>query len=390
MACSATLQKSGNPREGATASSSFADNFDLITVMHTVLDGLIIVDGDGLIQMFNPAAERIFGFTPDEVMGKSVKMLMPEPYHGRHDGYMHRYMETGEAKVIGIGREVLGRRKDGDIFPMDLGINEMQMRGKRMFVGTIRDISKRKESEEKIKQYVAALQRSNQELDSFAYVCSHDLQEPLRMILNFTERLEHHLGASLDPKAQHYMRYVTGSAARARDLIRDMLSLARIDQQSEAEQNVATEEVLTEVLLDLAALIEEHEAQISSEPLPEIHVQPTHMRQLLQNLIANALKFCTAKPCIHIAAVKDGSRWQFSVRDNGIGIAPEHLPKLFQIFQRLHHREDYPGTGIGLAVCKKIVQKYGGAIWVESLPNKGSTFFFTLPVASITSLSEAA
>jgi signal transduction histidine kinase len=177
------------------------------------------------------------------------------------------------------------------------------------------------------------------------------------------------------------MKYVTDGAAQARQLINDVLDYARIDNETEHLANVGGEEVLCNVLRDLNVRIEEKQARITHDPLPEVHAQPTHLRQILQNLIGNALKFCAEKPEIHISAESNGDMWRFAVRDNGIGISEEHMHKIFSIFQRLHSRERYPGTGIGLALCKKLVQKYGGDIWVESRPGKGSIFYFTLPAA---------
>lgn len=481
----------------------------LRAVVETVLDGLITIDGQGMVQSFNPAAVRIFGYEPEEVIGRNVRMLMPEPYHSEHDKYLHNYLATGDARVIGIGREVSGRRKDGSVFPMELGVNEMQVGG-RMFVGTVRDISQRKAAEEALRlseeryelavmgmsvglwdwnvetdelywskqfreivgvedadfnphyeefagrlhpddrdatlkalaahldrrgpfnvtyrlrhndgsyvwihacgqakwdengkpvrmvgsvndisarkrlevereTFVEKLTESNSELERFAYVCSHDLQEPLRMITNFSERLERHLGEAMDDKGRHYMKYVTDGAAQARQLISDVLSYARVDHEAEQLANVDSEKALSGVLRDLSARIEETGAMITHDPLPEVYVQSTHLRQLLQNLVGNALKFCADRPHIHVGAKPEGAMWRFYVRDNGIGIAPEHMEKIFSIFQRLHSRDRYPGTGIGLALCRKLALKYGGRIWVESQPGKGSTFYFTLPSAA--------
>ena len=246
-------------------------------------------------------------------------------------------------------------------------------------VGSIEDITDRRHAQTERDNMISKLTQSNSELERFAYVCSHDLQEPLRMISNFSERLEKHLGQELDEKGQHYMKYIMDGAGQARQLISDVLNYARVDHEAEHLDNIDAERTLTGVLRDLSARIEETGANITHDALPQVHMQPTHLRQILQNLIGNALKFCSQKPHIHVGAIQDGGMWRFFVRDNGIGIASEHLEKIFYIFQRLHSREKYPGTGIGLALCKKVTQKYGGQIWVESMPGKGSTFYFTLP-----------
>lgn len=253
------------------------------------------------------------------------------------------------------------------------------------------------EKEQQLKEKTAALElsvskllESNSELERFAYVCSHDLQEPLRMIGNFTRRLQQHLGDTLDAKGRSYMQFVTEGAARARQLIADVLDYARVEQADAMPVPVDSTQVLKDVLHDLGTSIEERGATVRYDALPVLHMQPTHLRQLLQNLIGNAIKFCKGPPHVQVSAERDGAMWRFAVKDNGIGIAPEHMARMFTIFQRLHHRDEYAGTGIGLAVCKKVVQKYGGSIWVESVPGQGSTFFFTLAAAENALESEAA
>jgi PAS domain S-box-containing protein len=246
-------------------------------------------------------------------------------------------------------------------------------------VGSVNNISERKKLEIEREDLIEKLTESNSELERFAYICSHDLQEPLRMISSFTQLLEKHSGGEMDDRSTHYMQYIKDGAAQARRLINDVLNYARVDHESEMLADVDCETILKNVLHDLSPRIEETGAKITSGRLPTVHLQATHLRQLLQNLIGNALKFCTTAPQIDINVKDDGEFYCFSVRDNGIGIAHEHMQKIFAIFQRLHSREHYPGTGIGLALCKKLVQKYGGEIWVESEPGKGSCFYFTLP-----------
>jgi PAS domain S-box-containing protein len=256
-------------------------------------------------------------------------------------------------------------------------------------VGSVNTIGERKKLEMEREKLIEKLTQSNADLERFAYVCSHDLQEPLRMIASFAQRLEKHLGDVLDEKGRHYMKYVTDGAVQARSMINDVLEYARVEQAADLLANVEGEAILAGVMRDLSTRIEETGARVTHDPLPAVYLQSTHLRQLLQNLIGNALKFCSQAPHVHVGVQQEGAFWRFCVRDNGIGIAPEHMPKLFSLFQRLHSRERYPGTGIGLALCKKIVQKYGGKIWVESQPGKGSSFFFTLPQAAMQQ-SEAA
>ena len=346
----------------------------LEAVMNTVIDGIITIDHSGIIQGFNPSAVRIFGYTPEEVIGQNVKMLMPNPYHAEHDGYIRNYLNSGNGKVIGIGREVAARRKDGTVFPMELGINEMSISGSRMFVGTIRDISDRKRAEEE-------LLRSNEELERFAYIASHDLQEPLRMIANFTSLLEAEHGSSLDPQASEYMNFIVDAARRMQELVSDLLEYSRLGYEDAGYTELDTRAQTELALTNLEEGIQGTHAIITIDDLPVIRANPVRFLRLMQNLMGNGIKYRKKdqRPEILVSAKDTGDEWVFSVSDNGIGIKEQYLNQIFVIFKRLHNRQEYKGTGIGLTICKKIVESMGGKIWAESEPDKGSTFHFTIP-----------
>ena len=236
--------------------------------------------------------------------------------------------------------------------------------------------------EEKLKQTVDELDRSNKELEQFAYVTSHDLREPLRMMTSFSQLLEKRYKDKLDSTANEYISFIVDGAARMQRLIDDILVYSRVTTRGQPFETVEMESVFQEVLVNLTAAVYETEAQISHDPLPVIQADPTQMKQVLQNLFANAIKFHEEgqQPIIHLSAVNNGDEWLFSVKDNGIGMDPALFDRLFNLFQRLHPPDKYPGTGVGLAVTKKIVERHGGKIWVESEPGKGSTFHFTIPV----------
>jgi PAS domain S-box-containing protein len=250
------------------------------------------------------------------------------------------------------------------------------------YVGIARDVSERKRLEDTIRSRSEELARSNEELERFAYVASHDLQEPLRMVASFTQLLSRKYSGKLDETADRYINFAVDGAKRMQQLITDLLAFSRINSRDLDLRPTECDRVVRLTLQNLKVAIDESGAAIECDPLPVLLADAGQLGQMFQNLIGNAIKFRgETPPRIHIAAADRGAEWEFSVRDNGIGIDPKHADRIFQIFQRLHTREQYPGTGIGLAVCKKTVERHGGRLWVESQPGGGSTFLFTMPKA---------
>ena len=246
--------------------------------------------------------------------------------------------------------------------------------------GMFHDITERKLAGDELNRYLSKLELSNKELEQFAYVASHDLQEPLRMISSYTQLLGQRYADKLDDKARKYIDYAVDGAMRMQMLINDLLTYSRVSTQGKAPEQSDSHSILGQAIRNLSTAIEESHSLVTNDDLPVIYVDSTQLLQVFQNLIANAIKFHGKdSPIVHISTSDLGHEWLFSVEDNGIGIDPKHANKLFVIFQRLHTREEYPGTGIGLAVCKRIVERHGGKIWFESEPGKGSTFHFTLP-----------
>jgi PAS domain S-box-containing protein len=253
-------------------------------------------------------------------------------------------------------------------------------RQRTQMTGVLWDVSERKRAEERLVRLLAELERSNKELELFAYVASHDLQEPLRMVSSYTQLLERRYSAKLDDDAREFIGYAVDGATRMQRLINDLLDFSRVGTRAKPMEPTDVAELLGNVRANLSVAIEETGALVTNDFMPVVTADAGQLGQLLQNLIGNALKFRNGGcPHVHVRAVETPYHWEFSVSDNGIGIEKQYFDRIFVIFQRLHTKGDYPGTGIGLALCKRIVERHGGKIWVESTPKEGSTFSFTLP-----------
>ncbi|QMU26639.1 sensor histidine kinase [Adhaeribacter radiodurans] len=362
----------------------------ITSIIQAAVDGIITIDTRGIIEMVNPSAARLFGYEANELLGKSINVLMPEPDHSRHDGYMHNYHTTGRKKIIGIGREVTGLRRDGTIFPFYLSISEVELADRKVYTGFIHDITQQKLNEEKLRRYAAELERSNLELQDFAYVSSHDLQEPLRKIQAFGDRLLTKEHANLSDQGKDYLERMLNAASRMQNLINDLLAFSRVTTKSKPFVRVSLEKILTEVLSDLEITIEQTQTQINRSPLPDIEAEPTQIRQLFQNLISNAIKFRkeNEQPIIniyarqlqrqaHLTATPGDQQVEISIEDNGIGFDEKYLDRIFNIFQRLEGHK-YEGSGIGLAICRKIAIRHGGDITAQSQVGVGTRFIITL------------
>lgn len=349
------------------------------SIIESAIDGIFVIDENGTILFCNSFTQKMFGFSHAELIGQNIKMIMPSPYREAHDQYLEHYRKTGEKHIIGVGRRVTAQKKDGTIFPVSLAVNEILEESTRYFVGIVRDITKIASVENELIKTTEELKRSNAELEQFAYVASHDLQEPLRMVANFTELLAKRYKGKFDTEADEFIEFILDGATRMQTLIRDLLSYSRVGSQAKELEPTSSEKVFREVLTHLGLAIEQSGAQITSDPLPMVMADRSQLGQVFQNLIANAIKFHSDQtPQIHVSAKEKEGQWVFSVQDNGIGIEPEYFERIFIMFQRLHGKNEYKGTGIGLAVCKRIIDRHGGKIWLESTKSKGSTFYFSL------------
>jgi len=373
------------------------------TAFESAVIGIEELDLEGHFLLGNAKLADILGRSLEEIRALTFE-LVTHPDDLLRERPLLEQLLAGERSFYSMEKRYL--RKDGTQVWVRVTSSLTPANPHRTRISIVEDITERKEIEETLRQIAAErtqveealrqtaaeLVRSNTELELFAYVASHDLREPLRAVSGYVTLLEAHLRDQLDDKAKHYIDGAIQGAARMQQLITDLLALSRVGTQGKdfapvdlesvlelAVQCLCTEVRLLDSTLRHGATLLETDAQISHDPLPIVHADAGQMLQLLQNLLGNALKFRGAPPPrIHIGVQRRDDGWQFSINDNGIGIEPQYFQRIFQIFQRLHTRTQYPGTGIGLAICRKIVERHGGTIWVESQPGQGTTFYFTI------------
>ncbi|MBN2555672.1 MAG: PAS domain S-box protein [Anaerolineales bacterium] len=349
------------------------------TVLNTVGALVLVMDRKGRIIRFNRACERLTGYSHADLADLDlISALIPAAeqkeinavFQKLLQGVLIRHHEnhwktrSGMERLISWSNALL-HGEDGSVeYIVSAGI----------------DITDQREAEKGLEIYADELERSNSELENFAYIASHDLQEPLRMIASYLQLLQRRYGDRLDGDAEEFIEFAVDGARRMQGLIHGLLEYSRVGTRGGEFVRLDVRRVVDQSLQNISILLDEVDGEVLIEALPEIHADETQFVQLFQNLIGNALKFRREEPpTIHISASKDDGAWIFSVRDNGIGIAPKFQDRIFKIFQRLHTQQEYAGTGIGLAVCKRIVERHNGKIWVESTPGSGSTFRFSIP-----------
>src|SRR5271155_920122 len=343
-------------------------------------DAMVVVNQKGDIVLLNVQAEKQFGYRRDELVGQKVKNIIPAGFAERLIADALRSTEDALAQQIGTGIEITGKRKDGSEFPIEIMLSPLESAEGVLVTAAIRDITTRKVAEAHLLYKVEELNRSNEELGQFAYIASHDLQEPLRMVASYTQLLARRYKGRLDSDADEFIAFAVDGANRMQRLIQDLLAYSRVGTKGSDLLETSSEEALERSLVNLRGAIADSGALVTHDPLPAVLADEMQLVQLFQNLVGNAIKYQKAGvPKIHISASKNGgSKWTFSVKDNGLGIDPQYFERIFVMFQRLHKREEFAGTGIGLAICKKIVERHGGDISVESQLGKGSTFRFAL------------
>ncbi|MGN7439121.1 MAG: sensor histidine kinase [Alcanivorax sp.] len=351
------------------------DASKLNAVMDTVIDGLIIIDNIGTIHSFNKSAERIFGYVPDEVLGHNVKKLMPAPYKAEHDQYLSTYRETGKRHIIGVGRSVEARRKNGEVFPIELGVSEMEISGEQMFVGTLRDISERKKAEEDLLQ-------ANTELEEFAYRTSHDLRSPLLSSVGLLGLIKTAIQEDNKEFALEGLDKVSESLVNLEHLVESILALSKAKNEQESNVKIDITEIIEQAILKLNHM--DHYDRVAFEyniQARHICTKESRIRLIIENLISNAIKYQDLNkqdPTVFIEAKSTDSQFTLSVKDNGLGIPQDSQKELFKMFRRLHPKVSY-GSGLGLYMMKKSVELLHGEIHYTPLSN-GSQFTITIPL----------
>ena len=350
--------------------------FRLVT--ENSLDIITILEKDGIIRYESPSVERVLGFQRDKLVGRNVFELVHPDDKERAIDILSQAIEN---PGVSLSLEVRFLHKDGLWRILEvIGKNLLDNPAVAGIVVNSRDITERKQVEEDLMQLADELKRSNTDLQQFAYAASHDLQEPLRVIAGFVRLLGKRYKDRLDSKAEEFIEHTVDGVKRMEILIKDLLAYSQIGTKGKAFKPTDCSAAIGNALANLQAAVEENDAEVIYDRLPAVMADATQLSRLFQNLISNAIKFRSdKKPKVYIDAEPKENEWIFSVRDNGIGIDPKDAERIFVIFQRLHTREEYSGTGIGLAVCKRIVERHGGRLWVESQPGKGSTFYFSLP-----------
>jgi PAS domain S-box-containing protein len=358
----------------------------LRAILDTAIDGILTIDQLGTIMSVNGAALSIFDYSSQQLIGKSITLLMPAQNKLWHDAYLVKHGITGISRLLGATREIMGRRRDGILIPMEASVIEVQRAGRPMFIGFVRDVTQRRRTEQALRQSLLDLDDRNRELRDFAFIASHDLQEPLRKIRMFSDRLLQEYESLLDDRGKEFLRRSSQASARMQTLIDDLLAYSRISTRGDRFQPVDVGRLVATVVDDLEARLESSGGSVQWSELPTVVADATQLRQLFQNLISNALKFRHPQraPQVKLSAEPAeegtlGGGWMIRIEDNGIGFEMAHSERIFAPFQRLHTRSEYEGTGIGLAIVRRIAERHGGRISANAQPDIGAVFVLHLP-----------
>ena len=341
---------------------------------------LVMVDSEGVIELINQSCCELFGYDQDALIGQHIEILIPAKFKQQHQRYRAAYNQNPERRMMAARKALYALTRDGQELPVEIGLNPVKLDSGSKVVASVVDMSESMEKLDILQKHAEELKKSNKYLEEFAYVASHDLQEPLRMVSSYTQLLANRYQDKLDQDANEFINYAVDGAKRMQALIQDLLMFSRLSTQPRQNEPVDANALYQYALANLSMLIEESGSIVSTDALPMVSGDTGQLRQLFQNIIGNAVKYRepTRTNQVHVSAQRVNDRWQFCIKDNGIGIQSEYFERVFVIFKRLHVTSQYPGTGIGLALCQRIVETHGGELWVESEYGKGSCFYFTL------------
>lgn len=368
-------------------------------IIESAPTAMLMTDTDGKIVLTNAQTLRLFGYENGDLIGRSVDILVPESVRLKHPFLRTEYISNPTSRHLGVGRDLHGLRKDGREVAVEIGLTPIIDHDRLYILSAISDLSARKALEDALRtmnddlerevgqrteELVSAneaLVRSNIELQQFAYIASHDLQTPLRGISGFVQLLQREYTDKLDQQAHEWIHRTVENTQRMHTLINDLLAYSRVDSRARPFEPVDLNKIVEETVRMLEPDLKDPVNTVAHDLLPTVMGEPSQLVQLFENLIGNGIKYnINAQPHVHISVVQDSKNWVISVQDNGIGIDPKQHERIFEIFKRLHTTQTYPGTGIGLAVCRRVVHRHGGKIWLTSEPGQGTTFFFSIPI----------
>ncbi len=365
------------------------DQDRLRVILDNSYDGFISMNAQWCITDWNRQAEKTLGWRKAEIVGRNLSVIIPPHLRKQYFRSLDDYFLNNDAGILKTSTDLFAIHRDGHEIPIEIGIFRIEADSSHLYCAFVRDITQRVRSTQELEQLVQErtkrLTESNDELRQFAKITSHDLQEPLRAIQGFANLLLETTQGKLEKDPTDFVGYIVEGTQRMQRLVQSVLVHSQIGFDGSINYSTNCNSVIDEVLIDLKQVIQDSGAILEVDRLPNVAVERTQMIQLFQNLIGNAIKYRAVRaPSIHITAERNWNQWLFSVTDNSIGIDPKYAEKIFDMFARLHNKTEYPGTGMGLAICKRIVTSHGGSIWVESKLGQGSIFLFTLPVAKRT------